>query len=218
MDINEKLMDTIFSFISCCHRSQQNMNEVPETPNTITRSEMHDSNLDSTLGYGRPYGDDASLDGSLTSRRSFEHSFSDAAANDETMNASNNNSATHANHSSDTDNDDEDPLTTTALRAVTNTRHHIYQTSTTRLQNILQNIKDATKVVLSDLNNYLIETEEVEKVYIKLKAASERESERLEGVEPDVVGATSSLFGGSGVGGGGFAGMMGNGENGPSMS
>jgi len=55
------------------------------------------------------------------------------------------------------------------------------------------------------MNVFLKETEEVEKVYVRCRAKTTRESRRLEQVEPEVLG----MLTGVGAGGNGMMGMMG---------
>ena len=48
----------------------------------------------------------------------------------------------------------------------------------------------ATKSILKEMDSYLEETEEVEKAYIRCRANTQKESQRMEQVEPDVIAAT----------------------------
>ena len=85
-----------------------------------------------------------------------------------------------------------------------------------RLRSILENIKNSTKTVLTEMQVYLEEMENVEKTYIRCRAKAQKESRRLEQVEPDVAGATqryltqaSALLGNGAAGGFDMAAMMG---------
>ena len=55
---------------------------------------------------------------------------------------------------------------------------------------ILENIKNATKGILKEMDSFLTETEEVEKTFIRCRANTQKESQRMESVEPDVNAAT----------------------------
>ena len=55
---------------------------------------------------------------------------------------------------------------------------------------ILENIKNATKGILKEMDSFLTETEEVEKTFIRCRANTQKESQRMESVEPDVTAAT----------------------------
>lgn len=100
----------------------------------------------------------------------------------------------------------EDALTAEAESAVTKERQVIYKTEAGKLQSILENVKNSTKNILREMDVYLQETEEVEKAFIRCRANTQKESQRMEQVEPDVIAATqrfvaqgAQLFGG-GVG------------------
>jgi hypothetical protein len=101
--------------------------------------------------------------------------------------------------------DEEDPLTLEAENAITRERQHLTKENTARLQSILESIKDSTKNILNEMNVFLKEAEEVEKVYVRCRAKTARETRRLELVEPEVMGMLS----GSGGGGSMMMGMMG---------
>lgn len=88
----------------------------------------------------------------------------------------------------------EDEITAENLAAVSTDRQMIFQDNTTRLQSILENIKNATKTVLTEMNVYLGEMEGVEKTYIQCRAKTQREGRRLESVAPDVAGATQNFL------------------------
>lgn len=88
------------------------------------------------------------------------------------------------------DEDEEDAITKEAKEAVTKDREHLRRENTARLQTILESIKNSTKNILKEMDQYLAETEEVEKTFIECRAATQRESRRMEMVEPDVTAAT----------------------------
>jgi hypothetical protein len=92
------------------------------------------------------------------------------------------------------DNQEEDEITLENLAAVSTERSMIYKENTTRLSSILESIKNSTKTVLAEMNVYLGEMEEVEKTYIKCRAKTQKEGRRLEGVAPDVRGATENFL------------------------
>jgi len=112
----------------------------------------------------------------------------------------NNNTVHNANNASE-----EDALTLQAEATITTERQHLTKENTAKLQSILENIKDSTKNILNEMNVFLKETEEVEKVYVRCRAKTTRESRRLEQVEPEVLG----ILTGVGAGGSGMMGMMG---------
>lgn len=87
--------------------------------------------------------------------------------------------------------EDEDEMTKENEAAVTEERRMFYEENTNRLRSILENIKNSTKTVLQEMNVYLQEMEEVEKTYIRCRAKTQKESRRLEQVEPDVGVATA---------------------------
>lgn len=107
----------------------------------------------------------------------------------------------------------EDELTLQTLEAVSTERSALYKENTTRLQSILESIKNSTKTVLSEMNVYLTEMEEVEKTYIKCRAKTQAEGRRLESVAPDVAGATESFLNQAGVSLFGLDAAMGGGAN-----
>ena len=109
--------------------------------------------------------------------------------------------------------DIEDELTLQTLQAVSTERSALYKENTTRLQSILESIKNSTKTVLSEMNVYLTEMEEVEKTYIKCRAKTQAEGRRLESVAPDVAGATESFLNQAGAGLFGLDAAMGGGAN-----
>mmetsp|Transcript_23710 Transcript_23710/g.50747 ORF Transcript_23710/g.50747 Transcript_23710/m.50747 type:complete len:254 (+) Transcript_23710:131-892(+) len=99
----------------------------------------------------------------------------------------------------------EDALAAEAEGAVTKERQLLYKENAARLQSILENIKNSTKSILREMDAYLQETEDVEKTFIRCRANTQKESERMERVEPDVIAATqrfvaqgAQLFGGAG--------------------
>ena len=91
-------------------------------------------------------------------------------------------------------NDEFDELTLEHLANVSTDRQMIYKDNTTRLQSILECIKNSTKTVLTEMNVYLGEMESVEKTYIKCRANAQKEGRRLESVAPDVAGATQNFL------------------------
>ena len=44
--------------------------------------------------------------------------------------------------------------------------------------------------ILREMDTYLLETEEVEKTFIRCRANTQKESQRMEEVQPDVIAAT----------------------------
>ena len=172
-----------------------------------------------------PFGDDKSTG----SRSNHDHSMisatSTAAANNNDMmmmmsngggggsgaafNPTNNNAPSNNN---DDDNNNGTEETQQLETAITQERQHLTKENTARLQSILENIKDATKNILTEMNVFLKETEEVEKVYVRCRAKTRGEMRRLEMVEPEVMGMLTMNHGApGGVGGGGmgmFAGAM----------
>ncbi len=86
---------------------------------------------------------------------------------------------------------DKNCATAEAEDAVTNERHMLYKENQRLLTSTLDKMKNATQAILSEMSTYLKESEEVEKTYIRCRANTQKESERLESVEPDVVGATA---------------------------
>ena len=80
------------------------------------------------------------------------------------------------------------------MNAVTRERTMTHQENERKLQTILQNIKNSTKNILAEMDTYLQETAEVEKTYIRCKANTEKESRRMERVEPDVIAATQREY------------------------
>ena len=102
---------------------------------------------------------------------------------------------------------DEDPLTIETQNAITHERLALTKENTARLQSILENIKDSTKNILNEMNVFLKETEEVEKMYVRCRAETLVETRRLEQVEPEVMGMLSGV--GAAAGGAGAMNMMG---------
>jgi hypothetical protein len=97
--------------------------------------------------------------------------------------------------SMDNDQQDEfDELTLEHLANVSTDRQMMYKDHTTRLQSILESIKNSTKTVLNEMNVYLGDMEDVEKTYIKCRANAQKEGRRLESVAPDVAGATQNFL------------------------
>ena len=88
----------------------------------------------------------------------------------------------------------EDKIIAENLQQVTQERQMIYKENTTRLQSILENIKNSTKTMLEEMNIYLQEMEDVEKMYIKCRAKTQKEGRRLEQVAPDVGAATQNFL------------------------
>ena len=86
--------------------------------------------------------------------------------------------------------DEDDAVTTETMQAVTKERQQIHKENAARLQSILENIKHATKIILREIDIYLQETEEVEKTFIRCRANTQKECQRMEQVEPDVIAAT----------------------------
>ena len=92
------------------------------------------------------------------------------------------------NSSNDCDYEDND---TKAMAAVTNECRLLKAENTAKLQSILDSVKNSTKMILREMETYLHETEEVEKTYIQCRANTQKESRRMECIEPDVIAATS---------------------------
>ena len=90
--------------------------------------------------------------------------------------------------------DEDDAATIEAMNAVTRERTMTHQENARKLQSILQNIKNSIKNILAEMDTYLQETAEVEKTYIRCKANTEKESRRMERVEPDVIAATQREY------------------------
>jgi hypothetical protein len=86
--------------------------------------------------------------------------------------------------------DEDDAVTAETMQAVTKERQQIHKENAARLQSILENIKHATKIILREIDIYLQETEEVEKTFIRCRANTRKECQRMEQVEPDVIAAT----------------------------
>ena len=84
----------------------------------------------------------------------------------------------------------ENAITAEAENCVSKERIQLYKDNQRRLTSILDNIKHSTQTVLSEMSIYLKESEEIEKTYIRCRANTQKESQRLEQVEPDVAGAT----------------------------
>ena len=104
--------------------------------------------------------------------------------------AAGSNTATNKNNTLVIDQPEEDTLTAEAESAVTKERNQLYKENAAKLQSILENIKNSTKNILREMDAYLQETEEVEKTFIRCRANTQKESERMEQVEPDVIAAT----------------------------
>ncbi|KAL3766486.1 hypothetical protein ACHAW5_001155 [Stephanodiscus triporus] len=101
--------------------------------------------------------------------------------------------------------DVDDAATTEATNAVESDRAMTHKENVRKLQSILESIKNSTKNILGEMDTYLKETAEVEKAYIRCRANTQKESRRMERVEPDVIAATqrfmaqgAQLFGGGG--------------------
>ena len=90
--------------------------------------------------------------------------------------------------------DDDDAVTIESMQAVTKERHQIHKENAAKLQSILENIKHSTKVILREMDTYLQEAEEVEKTFIRCRANTQKECQRMEQVEPDVIAATQREF------------------------
>lgn len=88
--------------------------------------------------------------------------------------------------------DDDDAATMEAMGAVTRERQLLYKENAKKLTSILANIKNSTKTILGEMDVYLQETADVEKTYIRCRANTQKESRRMERVEPDVIAATQS--------------------------
>ena len=86
--------------------------------------------------------------------------------------------------------DEDDAVTTETMQVVTKERQQIHKENAARLQSILENIKHATKIILREMDVFLQETEEVEKTFIRCRANTQKECQRMEQVEPDVIAAT----------------------------
>lgn len=84
----------------------------------------------------------------------------------------------------------DDAATAEAMQAVTKERHQMHKENAAKLQSILENIKHSTKIILREMDTYLQETEEVEKTFIRCRASTQKESQRMEQVEPEVIAAT----------------------------
>ena len=146
-------------------------------------------------------GDDCSLGSRGTNQSSIGMASSGKMCNDEsfTTNADQFNLATQNNSENNTDNlvidtATDDALTVEAANAVTKERQLLYKENAGKLQTILENIKNSTKNTLKEMDIYLQETEEVEKTYIRCRANTQKESQRMEQVEPDVISATQRKF------------------------
>ncbi|KAL7547341.1 hypothetical protein ACHAWF_010664 [Thalassiosira exigua] len=100
---------------------------------------------------------------------------------------------------------EDDALAAEAVAAVSKERAALYKDNATKLQSILEGVKNSTKSILREMDAYLQETEEVEKAFIRCRANTQKESQRMERVEPDVIAATqrfvqqgAQLLGGAG--------------------
>lgn len=85
---------------------------------------------------------------------------------------------------------EDDAAATEAMQAVTTERHQIHKENAAKLQSILENIKHSTKIILREMDTYLQETEEVEKTFIRCRANTQKECQRMELVESEVIAAT----------------------------
>jgi hypothetical protein len=92
------------------------------------------------------------------------------------------------------DEDDDDAATIEVINAVTRERTMTHEENTRKFQSILKNIKNSTKNILAEMNTYLQETAEIEKTYIRCRANTQKESGRMERVEPDVIAATQREY------------------------
>jgi hypothetical protein len=92
------------------------------------------------------------------------------------------------NSSNDCDYEDND---TEAMAAVTNECRLLKAENTAKLQSILDSVKNSTKMIFREIGTYLHETEEIEKTYIQCRANTQKESRRMECIEPDVIAATT---------------------------
>jgi hypothetical protein len=86
--------------------------------------------------------------------------------------------------------DDDDAATMEAMGAVTRERHLTHKENAKKLTSILASIKHSTKTILGEMDTYLQETADIEKTYIRCRANTQKESRRMERVEPDVIAAT----------------------------
>jgi len=78
-------------------------------------------------------------------------------------------------------------------RHIQTLRHQTTSSATDKLHTTLQRIKDVTKLMLNEMDYYLKEAESVEVDYVRCQYSQRVEGRRLEEVEPDIVGTTSSL-------------------------
>ena len=90
--------------------------------------------------------------------------------------------------------EEEDAVTAEAENIVTKERQMSYKENAAKLQSILENIKNSTKSILREMDSYLKETEEVEKTFIRCRANTQKESQRMEQVQPDVLAATQREY------------------------
>ena len=88
------------------------------------------------------------------------------------------------------DANNDDAVTIETMQAVTKERHQIHKENAAKLQSILENIKHSTKIILREMDTYLQETEEVEKTFIRCRASTQKECQRMEQVEPEVIEVT----------------------------
>jgi len=95
------------------------------------------------------------------------------------------------NTGQDSTDENKNSATAEAENAVTKERHMLYKENQRRLTGILDNMKNATQAILSEMSTYLKDSAEIEKTYIRCRANTQKESQRLESVEPDVAGATA---------------------------
>ena len=115
----------------------------------------------------------------------------------ELVNTTNPSSSTTNNNSfvNNTDSTEEDDaVTAEAENVVTRERQMSYKENAAKLQSILENIKNSTKSILREMDSYLKETEEVEKTFIRCRANTQKESQRMEQVQPDVLAATQREY------------------------
>jgi len=163
--------------------------------------------------YGGDGDDDRSMGSRATNQSSIDMASSAKARTDENFMTNNefNTATTQDGSSVNADNNlvesTEDALTTETENAVTKERQLLYKENAAKLQSILENIKNSTKNILREMDVYLQETEEVEKTFIRCRANTQKESQRMEQVEPEVIAATqrfmaqaqgAQLFGGAG--------------------
>jgi hypothetical protein len=103
--------------------------------------------------------------------------------------SNNNNNNNNINSSNDCDYYEDND--TEAMAAVTNECRLLKAENTAKLQSILDSVKNSTKMIFREIGTYLHETEEIEKTYIQCRANTQKESRRMECIEPDVIAATT---------------------------